>query len=249
MTDAWANSADTTPANLAEPKGNDGWGPSTNGRAERDPYKDQSTAPPDRDVRRSRSRSPAREGSRGNTNPGTNLHVSGLHPRVTDRMLEDTFSKYGKIEKAQVVYDPHTRDSRGFAFVMMSTLEEAEAAISGLNGYVLEGMALRVDKARRGRARTPTPGQFRGPPRRNYERPYTPREHDYRYRGRYEDDGYYGRDRGYYGRDRDRYRDYDRDDYDRYDDRYSRSRYEDDRRYSSRYSDGGWDRGRYDARR
>ncbi|KAG9093250.1 hypothetical protein FRC06_011589 [Ceratobasidium sp. 370] len=243
MTDAWANSADTTPNNPAEPKGDGGWGSTTNERADRDPYKDDSTAPPDRDVRRSQSRSPAREGSRGDINPGTNLHVSGLHPRVTDRMLEGTFSKYGKVEKTQVVYDPHTRDSRGFAFVMMSTLEEAEAAISGLNGYVLEGMALRVDKARRGRARTPTPGQYRGPPRRYDERPYTP---DYRYRSRY-DDGYYGRDqpRGYY-------RDYARD-YDSYVDRYgSRSRYDDDRRYEgrgSRYSDGGWDRGRYDSRR
>ncbi|KAG8737317.1 hypothetical protein FRC10_008357 [Ceratobasidium sp. 414] len=146
MTDAWADSADTTPADLAEPKGDEGRDPNTSSRAERDSYKDDSTIPPDRDVRRSRSRSPAREGSRGDANPGTNLHISGLHPRVTDRMLEDMFSKYGKIEKAQVVYDPHTRDSRGFGFVMMSTLEEAEAAISGLNGYVLEGMALRVDK-------------------------------------------------------------------------------------------------------
>ncbi|KAG9126013.1 hypothetical protein FRC07_005232, partial [Ceratobasidium sp. 392] len=147
----WANSADTTPANATTFKGTDEWS-LTNGRVERDPYKENGTAPLDRDVRRSRSRSPARESSRGDTNPGTNLHVSGLHLRVTDQVLEDTFSKYGKVEKAQVVYDPHTRDSRGFAFVMMSTLEEAEAAISGLNGYVLEGMALRVDKNRLGGA-------------------------------------------------------------------------------------------------
>jgi hypothetical protein len=52
------------------------------------------------------------------------------------------------VEKAQVVCDPHTRDSRGFAFVLMRTLEEAEAAITGLNGYVLENSALRVEKVR-----------------------------------------------------------------------------------------------------
>jgi hypothetical protein len=33
----------------------------------------------------------------GESNPGTNLHVSGLNPRVTDRILEDTFSQYGKV--------------------------------------------------------------------------------------------------------------------------------------------------------
>ncbi|CUA67470.1 hypothetical protein RSOLAG22IIIB_03121 [Rhizoctonia solani] len=79
-------------------------------------------------------------------NPGTNLHISGLHPSVTDRHLEDTFSKYGKVEKAQVVYDPHTHESRCFGFVLMSRLSEAETAIENLNGYVLEGSALRVDK-------------------------------------------------------------------------------------------------------
>ncbi|KAG8689340.1 hypothetical protein FRC11_003073 [Ceratobasidium sp. 423] len=187
MNDAWASSTDTTPATAA-----DGWDTKTNGRADRDPYAEgNGTAPAERESRRSRSRSPARDGTNqrgrdGGGNPGTNLHVSGLHPRVTDRQLEDTFSRYGKVEKAQVVYDPHTRDSRGFAFVMMFTLEEAEAAIAGLNGYVLEGSALRVDKARRGRARTPTPGRYHGPPKRGYyERPYSPRANDYR--DRYDD--------------------------------------------------------------
>ncbi|EUC56720.1 RNA recognition motif, putative, partial [Rhizoctonia solani AG-3 Rhs1AP] len=150
MNDAWANSADTTPPTAA-----DGWDP-TNNQTDRDPYtKGNDTALPlERESRRGRSRSPARNGAdqRGRDysgNPGTNLHISGLHPRVTERHLEDAFSKYGKVEKAQVVYDPHTRDSRCFGFVMMKSLESAEAAITGLNGYVLEGSALRVDKVRR----------------------------------------------------------------------------------------------------
>ncbi|CAE6514794.1 unnamed protein product [Rhizoctonia solani] len=250
MNDAWANSTDTTPATAA-----DEWDATANGRAEQDPYAEDngSARPAERESRRSRSRSPTRDGAdhRGRNdggNPGTNLHISGLHPRVTDRQLEDTFSKYGKVAKAAVVYDPHSRESRGFAFVMMSTLEEAEAAIAGLNGYVLEGSALRVDKARRGRARTPTPGRYHGPPKRDYyERPYSPRENDYRYRDRY-DDGYYrrgyDRDRAY---DEDRYRDR----YGRYspprsrwDDRDTYYYREDDR--GSRYSDS---RSRYDSRR
>ncbi|CAE6505357.1 unnamed protein product [Rhizoctonia solani] len=239
MNDAWANSTDTTPATAG-----DGWDATKNNQNDRDPYAEgnDTAPPPERESRRSRSRSPARNGAdqRGRDdsgNPGTNLHVSGLHPRVTDRHLEDAFNKYGKVEKAQVVYDPHTRDSRCFAFVMMSSLEEAEAAIAGLNGYVLEGSALRVDKARRGRARTPTPGLYRGPP---LKRDYSPREYDYRHRGRY--DRYYERDYDRYDRYSDRERRY----YD--DDRYGRDRYSsrsrwddrDDRdydRYGSRYRD------------
>ncbi|KAL5640281.1 hypothetical protein ACGC1H_007526 [Rhizoctonia solani] len=259
MNDAWANSTDTTPPTAA-----DGWD-TTNNQTDRDPYTEgnNTALPPERESRRSRSRSPARNGAdqrgRDNTgNPGTNLHISGLHPRVTERHLEDAFSKYGKVEKAQVVYDPHTRDSRCFGFVLMKTLESAEAAITGLNGYVLEGSALRVDKARRGRARTPTPGRYQGPPKRD-ERPYSPREYDYRY-SRYDDRDYYRRGYDRYDRDySERYRHYDDDDRygrDRYD-RYSRSRWDDrDRdsdRYSSRYRDDeirfSERGGRYESRR
>lgn len=71
-----------------------------------------------------------------------------------------------QIQKCQVMRDPHTKDSRGFAFVTMETAEEAEAAIAGLNATELMGRTVNVEKARRGRARTPTPGQYHGPPKR-----------------------------------------------------------------------------------
>jgi len=92
------------------------------------------------------------------------------------------------------------------------------------------GKTMNVEKARRGRARTPTPGRYYGPPKRNEldERPYDPRPYDSRYARDYDDrrprGG--GRDDHRGGRDYDRgYRDYDRGgyggrDYDRrYDDR------------------------------
>jgi RNA recognition motif-containing protein len=50
--------------------------------------------------------------------------------------------------------DPHTKDSRGFAFVTMEIAEEAETAISQLNATELMGRVMNVEKARRGRART-----------------------------------------------------------------------------------------------
>jgi RNA recognition motif-containing protein len=62
--------------------------------------------------------------------------------------------------------DPHTKESRGFAFVMMETGEEADACIANLNATELLGRTINVEKARRGRARTPTPGQYHGPPKR-----------------------------------------------------------------------------------
>ncbi|KAG6823477.1 hypothetical protein H0H93_003592, partial [Arthromyces matolae] len=101
-----------------------------------------------------------------NVNPGNNLHVSGLSTKIDARSLEAAFAKIGRVQKASVMYDPHTRDSRGFGFVTMESAEEADAAITALNNTELMGKTLNVEKARRGRARTPTPGRYYGPPKR-----------------------------------------------------------------------------------
>ncbi|KAG5724380.1 hypothetical protein E4T56_gene16082 [Termitomyces sp. T112] len=195
----------------------------------------------ERPRRSSRSRSPGaqREGERG-TNPGNNLHVSGLNHRVDTRVLEAAFAKIGRVKKASVMYDPHTRESRGFGFVTMESSEEADAAITALNSTEIMGKTITVEKARRGRARTPTPGRYYGPPKRNdFERPYDPRPYDSRYSRDYDDRGRGGRYRHDDRRDYDRgerggYRDYDRGDRER------------DRGYGRDYER---DRGRYDDRR
>ncbi|KAG6813702.1 hypothetical protein H0H92_008109 [Tricholoma furcatifolium] len=100
-------------------------------------------------------------------NPGNNLHVSGLSNKVDTRSLESAFAKIGRVKKASVMYDPHTRESRGFGFVTMESSEEADAAITALNATELMGKTMTVEKARRGRARTPTPGRYYGPPKRH----------------------------------------------------------------------------------
>jgi transformer-2 protein len=79
------------------------------------------------------------------------------------------FEKYGEVEKCQIMLDPHTKESRGFGFVKMVTAEQADAAKEGLQGEVIEGRTLSIEKARRSRPRTPTPGKYFGPPKRgNY---------------------------------------------------------------------------------
>lgn len=76
------------------------------------------------------------------------------------------FEKYGEVEKCQIMRDPHTKESRGFGFVKMVTSEQAEAAKEGLQGEVIEGRTMSIEKARRARPRTPTPGKYFGPPKR-----------------------------------------------------------------------------------
>ncbi|KAI0079543.1 hypothetical protein K474DRAFT_1591839, partial [Panus rudis PR-1116 ss-1] len=82
----------------------------------------------------------------GANNPGNNLHVSNLSHRVDTRELEQAFAKVGRVKKAQVMYDPHSRESRGFGFVTMETAEEAEAAITALNGTDLMGKNITVER-------------------------------------------------------------------------------------------------------
>ncbi|KAK3814386.1 MAG: hypothetical protein J3Q66DRAFT_371288 [Benniella sp.] len=118
-------------------------------------------------IRSSRSpRPPAVSDGDESNNPGNNLFVNGLSNKTEQADLEDLFGKYGKVEKVQIMFDPHTRESRGFAFVTMVRPEDADAAMQVLNGFELHGRAMSVNMARRGRARTPTPGQYRGPPKR-----------------------------------------------------------------------------------
>jgi transformer-2 protein len=76
------------------------------------------------------------------------------------------FEKYGDVEKAQIMRDPHTKESRGFGFVKMVTSDQAEAAKEGLQGEEIDGRTLSIEKARRARPRTPTPGKYFGPPKR-----------------------------------------------------------------------------------
>lgn len=99
-------------------------------------------------------------------NPGSNLFVTGIHPRLTEDEVARLFEKYGEVEKCNIMRDPHTRESRGFGFVKMVTAAEADAAKEALQGEVYEGRTLSIEKARRARPRTPTPGKYFGPPKR-----------------------------------------------------------------------------------
>ncbi|KAI1361024.1 hypothetical protein F5Y08DRAFT_30141 [Xylaria arbuscula] len=144
------------------------------------------------------SRAPKDDGNKdedGSINPGSNLFVTGIHPRLTEAEVTRLFEKYGEVEKCQIMKDPHTKESRGFGFVKMVTSEQADAAKDGLQDEEIEGRSLSIEKARRARPRTPTPGKYFGPPKR--EHGGRPRFDDRRRGGGY--GGGYGGGGGHYG--------------------------------------------------
>jgi len=76
------------------------------------------------------------------------LYVGNLAFQTTSEELQQLFAQAGTVESASVVEDRMTGRSRGFAFVEMSSKEEATAAINQFNGKEISGRALTVNEAK-----------------------------------------------------------------------------------------------------
>src|SRR5215469_2603438 len=76
------------------------------------------------------------------------LFVGNLSFQTTENELQDAFAAYGTVTEANLMMDRMTNRPRGFGFVTMSTPEEAQSAIAGLNGKDLGGRAITVNVAR-----------------------------------------------------------------------------------------------------
>ena len=87
-----------------------------------------------------------------------NIYVGNLPYTVRDNDLLELFQAYGNVSSAKVVMDRETDRSKGFGFVEMSSDDEGTTAINKLNGYEINGRALRVNEARPREDRRPGGG-------------------------------------------------------------------------------------------
>ena len=87
-----------------------------------------------------------------------NIFVGNLDFGVREEAVRSLFETYGTVERVSVMTDRETGRSRGFAFVEMANDNEAERAITELNGTNLSGRALNVNEARPKAERGPRPG-------------------------------------------------------------------------------------------
>jgi RNA recognition motif-containing protein len=76
------------------------------------------------------------------------LYVGNLSFNTTQQDLEEMCGEFGTVESANIIEDRETGRSRGFAFVEMSSNEEAQNAISALNGKEIDGRSLTVNEAK-----------------------------------------------------------------------------------------------------
>ena len=87
------------------------------------------------------------------------IYVGNFPFNLSEGELRQMFEPYGAVESVSVITDRYTGRSRGFAFVEMTNNNEADAAITALNGKDIGGRPLTVNESR------PKTGGDRGGPR------------------------------------------------------------------------------------
>lgn len=77
----------------------------------------------------------------------TNIFIANLDFDITSDDLKATFSQFGEVSYAHVVFDKKTKKSKGYGYIEMDNEDEALTAIKALNGVDVNGRAIDVKKA------------------------------------------------------------------------------------------------------
>lgn len=96
---------------------------------------------------------------------GNKVYVGSLPYSMTEQQLSSLFAEHGTVQSAKIITDKYTGQSKGFGFVEMGSDEEAQKAITALNGQQVEGRRVIVSEARPQEPRTRSsggPGMGRG---------------------------------------------------------------------------------------
>ena len=93
---------------------------------------------------------------------GNKLYVGNLPFNTTENELQELFAQAGTVQEVMLMQDKFTGKSRGFAFVTMGSDQDAQNAISKLNGHTMENRPLTVNEARPREARPSGGGGDRG---------------------------------------------------------------------------------------
>jgi len=76
------------------------------------------------------------------------LYVGNLSYNITEDALRDVFTPLGEVQSVKIITDAATGRSKGFGFVEMTNDEDADKAISTLNGTNVMDRAINVSEAR-----------------------------------------------------------------------------------------------------
>ena len=96
-----------------------------------------------------------------------NIYVGNISRDAGETDLREAFAAFGAIQSVSIIKDKYSGESRGFGFVEMPNKEEAQKALSALNGKDFKGRPLTVNEARP-RTDKPRTGGFGGGGGRRY---------------------------------------------------------------------------------
>ncbi|XP_031259876.1 small RNA-binding protein 11, chloroplastic-like [Pistacia vera] len=74
------------------------------------------------------------------------LFVKGLSFSTTEDTLAEAFSQFGQVVEAKIIVNKTSNRSKGYGYVTFNAVDEAKKALSNMNGKILEGRAIFVDK-------------------------------------------------------------------------------------------------------
>ncbi len=77
-----------------------------------------------------------------------NLYIGNLSYELNEEQIKKMFSEFGEVTSVNVITDKYTGRSKGFGFVEMTNDDEAQAAISALNGKTINNRDITVNVAR-----------------------------------------------------------------------------------------------------
>jgi RNA recognition motif-containing protein len=90
-----------------------------------------------------------------------NIYVGNLSYEASEDEIRAAFEQHGEVSSVKVIKDRETGRSRGFAFIEMPDDEQGHAALESMNGYPMNGRALKVTEARPREDRGPRGGGSR----------------------------------------------------------------------------------------
>ena len=79
---------------------------------------------------------------------GRKLYVGNLPYSATEQSLREAFAASGTVDSVSLITDRDTGQSKGFAFVEISSDSEAQTATQNLNGTMLDGRQIKVNEAK-----------------------------------------------------------------------------------------------------
>jgi len=77
-----------------------------------------------------------------------NIYVGNLSYQVTEEELSEIFEQFGQVASVNIIKDRYSGQSKGFGFVEMESKSESDTAIEQLNGSLIKGRNVKVNKAR-----------------------------------------------------------------------------------------------------